>query len=67
MLGSLSSVFVVPPLTAPSLVTSRVQGVLQVGRAMRVALPTGQGGVVHLFVVYGYQGSEEDAEKALAY
>ena len=26
-------------------------------------LPTAQGGVVHLFVVYGYQGAEEDAEK----
>ena len=26
-------------------------------------LPTGVGGVVHLFVVCGYQGSEEDSEK----
>ena len=31
--------------------------------ALRVTLPTAQGGVVHLFVVYGYQGAEEDAEK----
>ena len=31
---------------------------------VRVTLPTGQGGV-HLFVVYGYQGSEEDADKLL--
>ena len=31
---------------------------------MRATLPTGQGGVVHLFVVYGYQGSE-DADKLL--
>ena len=30
---------------------------------MRVVLPTGDGGVVHLFVVRGYQGSEEDSEK----
>ena len=30
---------------------------------MRTTLPTAQGVVVHLFVVYGYQGSEEDAEK----
>ena len=30
---------------------------------MRVVLPTGDGGVVHLFVFYGYQGSEEDSEK----
>ena len=30
---------------------------------MRIVLPTGDGGVVNLFVVYGYQGSEEDSEK----
>ena len=33
------------------------------GRVSRTTLPTGKGGVVHLFVVYGYQGAEEDAEK----
>ena len=33
------------------------------GRALRTTLPTGKAGVVHLFVVYGYQGAEEDAEK----
>ena len=32
---------------------------------MRVTLRTGEGGVVHLFVVYGYQGSEEDSDKLL--
>ena len=32
-------------------------------RALRVSLPTGQGRVVHLFVIYGYQVAEEDAEK----
>ena len=32
---------------------------------MKVTLPTGEGGVVHLFVVYGCQGSEEDADKLL--
>ena len=26
------------------------------GRVLRTTLPTGKGGVVHLFVVYGYQG-----------
>ena len=31
------------------------------GGALRVTLPTGKGGVVHLCVVYGYQGAEEDA------
>ena len=32
---------------------------------MRTTLPTGKGGVVHLFVVYGYQVAEEDAERLL--
>ena len=31
------------------------------GRVLKTTLPTAHGGVVHLFVVYGYQ--EEDAEK----
>ena len=44
-------------LSAPSLVT------LRLGWALRVTLPTGEGRVVHLFVVYGYRDSEEDAEK----
>ena len=30
---------------------------------MRIVLPNGDGGVVHLFEVRGYQGSEEEAEK----
>ena len=30
---------------------------------MRTSLPTSQGGVVHLFVVYGYQVAEEGAGK----
>ena len=33
------------------------------GRAMRVVLPLGNGGIAHLFVVYGYQGAESDLEK----
>ena len=32
-------------------------------RALRTTLPTSQGGVVHLFVVYGYQGAEGDAHQ----
>ena len=35
----------------------------RLGRVLRTTLPTGKGGVVHLFVVYGYQGAEEDADK----
>ena len=30
---------------------------------MRTNLPAAQGGVVHLFVVYGFQGAEDDADK----
>ena len=33
------------------------------GWVLRTTLPTGKGGVVHLFVVYGYQGAEEDADQ----
>ena len=33
------------------------------GRILRTTLLTAHGGVVYLFVVYGYQGAEEDAEK----
>ena len=33
------------------------------GRVLRTTLSTGKGGVVHLFVVYGYQEAEEDADK----
>ena len=35
------------------------------GRVLRTTLPTAQGGVVHLFVVYGYQVAEEDADQLL--
>ena len=35
----------------------------RLGRVLRITLPTAQGGVVHLFVVCGYQGAEEDAHK----
>ena len=33
------------------------------GRVLRTTLLTGEGGVVHLFVVYGYQRAEEDADQ----
>ena len=53
------------PLSAPSLVTPEFKEYFRLGWAMRVTLPAGEGGVVHLFVVYGYQGSEEDSDKFL--
>ena len=51
------------PLSLPSFVTPQFQEFFRLGRVLRTTLPTSQGGVVHLFVVYGYQGAEEDAEK----
>ncbi len=51
------------PLALPSFITPEFQEFFRLGRVLRTTLPTGKGGVVHLFVVYGYQGAEEDAEK----
>ena len=51
------------PLSLPSFVTPQFQEFFSLGRVLRTTLPTSQGGVVHLFIVYGYQGVEEDAEK----
>ena len=51
------------PLSLPSIVTPQFQEFFRLGRVFRTTLPTSQGGVVHLFVVYGNQGAEEDAEK----
>ena len=51
------------PLTLPSFVTPEFREFFRLGRVLRTTLPTGKGGVVHLFVVYGYQGAEEDADK----
>ena len=41
------------PLSVPSLVTPEFRELFRLGRA---TIPTGVGGGVHLFVVYGYQG-----------
>ena len=51
------------PLSLPSFVTPQFQEFFRLGRVLGTTLPTSRGGVVHLFVVYGYQGAEEDAEK----
>ena len=50
-------------MALPSFVTPQFQEFFRLGRVLRTTLPTAHGGVVHLFVVYGYQGAEEDAEK----
>ena len=51
------------PLSLPSFATPQFQEFFRLGRVLRTTLPTSRGGVVHLFVVYGYQGAEDDAEK----
>ena len=50
-------------LSLPSFVSPQFREFFRLGRVLRTTLPTAQGGVVHLFVVYGYQEAEEDAEK----
>ena len=45
------------PLTQPSCVTPQFHEFFKLGRVLRTTLPTAQGGVIHLFVVYGYQGA----------
>ena len=50
-------------LALPSFVTPQFQKFFRLGRVLRTTLPTGKGGVVHLFVVYGYQGTEEDSDQ----
>ena len=51
------------PLALLTIATALFFEFFKLGRALRVTLPTGGGGVVHLFVVLEYQGAEEDAEK----
>ena len=51
------------PLSLPTLLDPSFKEFFRIGRAMRVILPLGDGGVVHLFVIYGYQGAENDPEK----
>ena len=63
MRGLASSVFMAPSLSLPTLFYSSFKEFFRIGRAMRVVLPLGNGGIVHLFVIYGYQGAESDPEK----
>ena len=50
------------PLSLPTLFDSSFKEFFRIGRPMRVVLPLGNGSIVHLFVIYGYQG-ESDPEK----
>ena len=49
------------PLSLPSFITPQCKEFFRLGRALRTTLLTGTRGVVRLFVVYSYQGAEEDA------
>ena len=51
------------PLSLPSFATPEFQEFFRLGRVFRTTLPMGKGGVVHLFVLYGYQGAEDDADQ----
>ena len=53
------------PLSLPSFITPQFKEFFRLGRALRTTLPTGKGGVVHLFVVYGYQVAEDDSDQLL--
>ena len=50
-------------LSLPTLLDPSFKEFFRLGRAMRVVLPLGNGGIAHLFVIYGYQGAESDPEK----
>ena len=53
------------PLSLPSFVTPQFQEFFKLGRVLRTTLPTGKGGVVHLFVVYGFQEAEDSDQHTL--
>ena len=53
------------PLSLPSFITHQYKGFFRLVRVLGTTLPTGKGGVVHLFVVYGYQEAEEDSDQLL--
>ena len=52
----------VPPFLFLPFSIPPLRSFFRIGRAMRVILPLGNGGVVHLFVIYGHQGAENDPE-----
>ena len=44
------------PLSLPSIATVQFQRFFECGRAVRCVLPLGGGRIMHLVVLYGYQG-----------
>ena len=51
------------PVALPSFATSQFIVFFDCGRAVRCLLPLGAGRFMHLFVLYGYQGADTDAEQ----
>ena len=51
------------PVSMPSFATATFRQFFDLGRLVRCVLPLGNGRIMHLVVVYGYQGADEDAEK----
>ena len=51
------------PISMPSFATSAFRQFFELGRLVRCVLPLGNGRVMHLVVVYGYQVADDDSEK----
>ena len=51
------------PLSLPSFATAQFQRFFDCGRAVWCVLPLASGRFMHLFVLYGYQGVDADAEQ----
>ena len=51
------------PISLPSIATVGFSDFFQLGRVLRCHLPVAGGHVIHLVVVYGFQGASTDSEK----
>ena len=51
------------PLALPTFAAAQFQSFFDCGRAVRCMLPLASGWFLHLFVLYGYQGADSDAEQ----
>ena len=51
------------PVALPSFATAQFKLFFECGRAVRCMLPLGTGRFTHLFVLYGYQGADSNAEQ----
>ena len=51
------------PLSLPSFATARFQSFFDCGGALRCVLSLGCGRIMHLVVLYGYQGADRDPEQ----